>query len=312
MANEFIIKINKDRNGNDLSLTNMSLEAIEALHVFLTSLKDFAKLQENQNLRFTLRDGCIETAISYPEADEQIGDDINSILDGSSENNDFIRIFKSIQNKVQANGLDYSLTHKMNNVETDVTNIFKTKRFAYRRGPKKTWHQEVIFIDGVLIDNGGKVITNLHVETADAEYTIDSTREESKIVREFLYENVYLVAAKRYHDGEKPHYKFVDYYLSPEKFRQYKDFYQQINSDQTLAKYDKIYDTIMEIINGSGSINEVLKVMRLFNFSFTDRGIIRTILMALKPIDKTDNQKLKDLYDSLAKKLRETSTNNMI
>lgn len=313
MANEFIIKINKDKNGNELSLENMPLDAVDAITVFLTSLKDFGSLHNNQDIKFSLKNGCIETAILYPETDEEVGNDINNILDGSSENNEFIRLFKIIQDKVLLDELDCSILHKVNNnPPVDVTEIFRAKKFAYRRQTKKIWRQEIVFIDGLLVDNGGKTITNLHIETGNEEIVIVTTREEAKIVRNFLFDNVYVVAVKRYHVGEKAHYKYIDSYITPELYKYYKDFYSKIHSDETLKKYDIIYDTIVEILNSERSIGEVLKIMRLFNFNFCDRGIIRTILMALKPIDKSNNQKLREMYESLSQKLRETSTNNII
>ena len=42
--------------------------------------------------------------------------------------------------------------------------------------------------------------------------------------------------------------------------------------------------------------------MRLFNNSNSDKGIIRTILMALKRVDKTDT--ISEMYNNLASLLR--------
>lgn len=306
MANEFIIKINKDSKGNNLSLENMPLEAVEALTIFLNSLKELGSMENNQNITFSLREGCVETSICYPESDE-----LDKAIDGTSDDNEYTKWIKNIQNKILLNGLDYSLLlKKNNNPPVDITKSFKERKYSFKR-KQRNWNQEIVFINGMLVDNGGKNVTNLHVDTGTEEIAIVSTRDEAKIINKFLFENVYVVAVKRYYDDEKPHYKFVDYYLHKDKFNYYKDFYNKLMIDDSLEKYDIIHNELVNIING-GNIGESLKIMRLFNFKFSNRGIIRTILMTLKNVDKTNHKALAEMYDLLSEKLRIGSTNNVI
>ncbi|HXT82733.1 MAG TPA: hypothetical protein VN704_00035 [Verrucomicrobiae bacterium] len=309
MLNEFVIKINNDGNGNDLSLTNIPIEAIDALNIFLVSLKDFASQYKKENVRFAIKDGCIETVMSYPETETDIDKEIEELLDGTSVNNSSIKIFKSIQDKVKQNGLEYSIIHRVNGVEKNITSIFKDKNFSYKRGPKKEFKEEILFIEGTLYDAGGKVTSNIHVESNNEEFTINCTKEQAAKVR--VYNKVYVAVLKTSKEGRKPHYKCIDSYLKPEQFEYYEKFYKKIGSDKSLAKYDIIHDAILNILNeNEPKIGKALKIMRLYNFNFSDRGVIRTILISLKPF-KSD-RKISEMYQSLANTLRAGSKNNVI
>ena len=168
----------------------------------------------------------------------------------------------------------------------------------------------MVFIDGTLFNAGGKVSTNIHVETEDEEFTIDCMREQASIVR--VYNKVYVAVVKKWKVGVKPHYKCLDNYLTKEKFSHYQSFYNKILNDKSLAKYDTIHNEIVRIIkDGNLSNGEALKIMRLYNYETADRGIIRTILITLKPV-LNDNKDLSDMYQSLAKILREGSIHKTI
>jgi hypothetical protein len=311
VANEFIIKINTDRNGNEVSLSNMTIDVVEALNNFLVSLKDLAKLHNNENFKFTLKDGCIEAGIEYPETDVEIDKEIEELLEGKSENNNTIKIFKAIQDKVKLNGLDYTVLHTVKGVKKNVTEVFKSKNFAYKRGPRKEWNEEVVFIEGEIFDAGGKVKANLHIQTTGKEeFKLDCTKEQAGEIR--LYNKIFVSAVKKWKDEGKPLYTFIDNYLTQEKFTHYKEFYNKIDSDSTLSKYDVVHNEIVRILNDDTINNgEILKLMRLYNFEFSDRGIIRTILMTLKPVF-SDNKKLHNIYNELADTLRAGSKNNII
>jgi hypothetical protein len=288
----------------------MPLDAVEALNIFLTSLKDFAKLHDRSNIRFILKDGCIEAGIEYPETDVDIDKEIEDLLNGSSEDNLKIRLFKSIQDKVKQNGLDYSVTHKVKNINKNVTEVFKSKNFSYKRGPRKEWEEELVFIDGEIFDAGGKKNANIHVSFGNEELKIECTKEQANQVHP--YNKFYFSAVKKWKEDVKPQYMLVENYLTEDRFKKYRTFYNSIIEDNTLSKYDFVYNEIIRVINDDGINNgELLKIMRLFNFDFCDRGIIRTILMAIKP-KKAESKKISEMYKALADTLRKNSTNNVI
>jgi hypothetical protein len=296
MQNEFTIKINKDANGNDLSLASMSVEASSALVFFLNSLTELASSHNsNGNVTLCLRDGCVESTLVYPSDDLIIQNEINDIVYGNSNNNESIKILKQIQSKIKENGLDYTISHFYNNNSEDFTLLFKQRNFKLNRGPRIEWHESIDFLQGKLYEAGGKVKTNVHVENVNGEYKIECSQEQAKDLNKRLYDNVSLCVLKKQKANNKDIYELVDSYLKPEQFEAYKGF-------------DKIIG-ILE--NEEHPYGELLKLMRLFNYAQCDRGLLRTVLMAVKPI-KNNDEKVLLMYNAMAVILRAGSTHKVI
>lgn len=311
MPNEFIIKINTDSNGNPVSLNSMTIDASEALNLFHKSLTDFAKIhQEDSNIRIKLKDGCIEGILEY--SSDTITDEITNGINNNSVNNDTISFLKEIQNKIQDNGLDYSVFHKVNNQRIDYTTNFKSGHFIRRRGARQEWIESVQFLQGKLFETGGRVKTNIHIEFNNEEFKIECTQEQAKKLNERLYDVVYLSILKRQKFQQKDIYVFMDSYLKEEKFNEYKNFIHEFNSCVTLERFDLLHDKIVNIIEiNEKPFGELVKFIRLFTYQQCDRGTLRTILMALKPI-RNDDDKLLESYTKLAIILRTGSKNHII
>lgn len=312
MTNEFIIKIHKDSKGNELSLDNITIEAADALKVFLESLTDFAKLYASSNIKLSLKNGSIESCLSYSSVGNSMYDEINKVIIGESKSisNEKIKILKTIQDKIKQNGLDYSVIHKVNDEYLDITSTFKSKNFPFSRAIRHEISEDVEFIKGRLYESGGKVKTNIHLECEDGEYKVECSQKQAIEVNDRLYSEIYLSVLKRWKIGQKATYHLLDNYLAQDLFLIYKNFFEAVENDESLNKYDIVYDKIIEIIESGRNIREVLKVMRLYNYSQSNRGILRTILMTLKPYSK--NEDLSKMYNSLAQILRAGSSNNAI
>ena len=78
-----------------------------------------------------------------------------------------------------------------------------------------------------------------------------------------------------------------------------------------LIKYDIIHNNIVELINTNRD-NELLNLMEIYNHTDSNRGMLRTILMALKPIIKSQNNKIQESYKNLGDILRKGSTHGII
>jgi hypothetical protein len=313
MANEFIIKINKDSKGNEVSLSSMTYEAADALKIFIESLSDFAKNHQNSSeLRLSLKDGCVESALVYPESDTIVENDILSVINGESYNNEHIKLLKNIQDKIKLNGLDYSIIHKVNDESIDLTSIFKAKDFPLRRTKVKEWSEELLFLEGKLFNSGGKITINIHLETIDNDYKIECNEIQAKILNNFLFDKVYVSVLKIIKNNQKPTYQLIDIYLKKELFNEYSDLYKSIWEDKSLKRFDIIYNKITQTFNSTAISNgNISKIMRLFNHPHADRGMLRTVLMALKPIKNHEDLDM-DLYHRLAKILRSGSKNKFI
>lgn len=313
MANQFSIKITRGSDGKEVSLENMTIEAADALTVFIESLADVAKLhKDNSDIRLSLKNGSIEAVLTYPDSETEIDSDIEDAIEGKSYNGDFIKILKTIQSKVKANGLEYSITRKgKDNAIQDLTARFKDKDFTVKTGPRKEWYEEVAFISGRLFISGGKKNANIHLDAGSLDYIVNCTEQQATRLNRLLYSTVYVCALKKWKVGAEPTYSLLDSYIDSVAFLRFKSFYESINND-SLESFDIVHDKIVESVEkntrqGSG---ELVKLLRLFNHPQSDRGMLRTILATLKPI--RDNELIADLCKQLADILRAGSTHKVI
>lgn len=133
MENELKIKILSNSNGEKVSLDNISIDAADALKIFIESLSDFAKsYNDNSDVKLSMKDGSIETILTYPADKTEISEDIDEIITGKSFETHRTKLFKNIQDKIKLNGLEYSVLLKENNIEKDLTKNFKDKNFPLR------------------------------------------------------------------------------------------------------------------------------------------------------------------------------------
>ena len=102
----------------------------------------------------------------------------------------------------------------------------------------------------------------------------------------------------------------IDVYLEKNKFLEYKSLYETVEKNKTLDRFDIIHDKIENILNEDISNGELLKLMRLYNNPQADRGIIRTVLMALKRVDKSEE--ITFMYNTLATLLKAGNDNKAI
>lgn len=311
MSNEFKIKIVSDSSGNPVSLTNIPLDAADALKVFLESLTEFAKSYENDDIKLSLENGSIETGMIFPESEEYIIDDIDNIISGRSHDNFRIKLFKDMQDKILQNGLTYKVFLKSSGTEEEVTNNFKGRKFPMRR-PKKDKHYEINFMEGFLYEAGGKSKTNVHIQHDDNEFTIECTRDQAKQLNQRLYSSIYLSVTKKTINNNSFEYRLIDSYLKEESYCKYKNLHNSIIQGRTFEKYDILHYFIKDIIISDNEDNqELIKIIRLYDHLYVDRGILRTILMALKPIIK-NNEGLIPYFNRITETFRNGSKSKMI
>ncbi|KAB1231588.1 hypothetical protein [Chryseobacterium viscerum] len=306
MSNELKIKIITDSQGNDLDLSNITIEAADALKVFIDSMVDFAKTYSNtSNVKLKLDNGSIETALVYPD-EEEISNDIDDILSFRSSNQKRVEIFRTIQDKIQANGLTYQLFIERENEEVqDVTDIFKGRKFRKTR-QKIERSFSIEFIKGELWESGGKNKANIHIENHElgAEYKVECSKIEAKKLNDRLYSNVYLSVCKIIRSDADTEYRLIDSYLREGSFNYYKQLHEYLLMNNSIEKYDVIYNHIVDIFKDEQSPNEeIIKIIRLYNNDYSEKGILRTILMTLKPIIKKEVGLLPH-YEKLAETFR--------
>ncbi|MDV3776951.1 hypothetical protein CMU25_09410 [Elizabethkingia anophelis] len=310
MNNEFKIKIISNSEGNSVDLNNISLDAADALKVFIESLTGFAKSYDTEDVTLSLKNGSIEACLVFD--DKNIISDIKDITEYKSFEAERTKYLKAIQDKIKMNGLAYEVYIKEKGISTDLTPKFKAKNFPVRRGKIIPYKYEIVFLSGELFEAGGKSTTNIHILKGESEFKINCSRIQAQKINERLYSKVYLSVLKRWRKEEKIEYSLIDSYLSEDKYDFYEDFHTELKLRDTLEKYDLIHEKVVEIYENKNLENtELIKLMRLYDNQYSDRGILRTLLMSIKPI-LSQNEDLKYYYKEVANRLRRENSNNKI
>jgi len=310
MANELVLKISADSQGNAVNLNSIPIEAADALAVFLNSLKELAKLHDNPTeVKLSLRNGSIESVLEYPETDTELDIGIANVIEGRSSNNEYFKLLRDIQDTIKANGLTYEVVHKVSNTPRNLTAEFKAKNFVRRQGSRKKKEEEVVFLKGKLFESGGKRSTNIHLDVDDVDIKVECTQGQAIRLNKLLYSEIRLCALKKSKPGKHPSYLLLDSYASEESFRIFKDIHDSVNNE-TLERFDVIYNRVIEAIERPKVKGEIVKLLRLFKYPQVDRGIVRTILIALKPIRTQET--VVETYKELAGILRNGSTHKVI
>lgn len=313
MENELKIKILSNSNGEKVSLDNISIDAADALKVFIESLSDFAKNYDTSGIKLSLNNGSIETVFSFPAEDTEILTDINNILEGKSFSAHKTKLFKNIQDKIRANGLGYHVSLNENNIEKDLTQDFIINNFPLRRGARIPFKFEILFLNGKTYKAGGDVTSKAYVEIENKKYKIDCTKADVNAMGP-VYSDVYLAVLKKWKNEEDIDYKLIDNYHTENVYSYFKNIHDEFKKKDSLEKYDYLHDKVVQILEDENiHTNNIIKLLRLYNnqYSDKDRGILRTLLMSIKPILK-ENDELSYYYNEVAKRFKYGSKSKKI
>jgi hypothetical protein len=310
MANELFLRIRTDSRGNPVSLDNIPVEAIDVLTVFLESLSEIAKAQPNKDeVKFSLRNSSVGIALEYPEAETEIDEKIDDVIEGRSLNNEYYKALRNIQDKVKANGLTYEIVHTVNDVSRNLTEEFKSKNFVRRLGARKEKTDSVVFLKGNLFESGGKRSTNIHLAVGADDFKIECTQDQARRLNKLLYEDIRLCVLKKTVHGASPTYTLLDSYVSDKTYSLFKEFYESIDNN-SIERFEILVNKLIQAFEQPAMPGEIVKLMRLFNYPQADRGNLRAILVTLKPV--RDHERVVSLYKSLADYLRAGSTHKVI
>ncbi|TCC97487.1 hypothetical protein EZ449_21960 [Pedobacter frigidisoli] len=312
MSNELKIRIIQDSKGNKLRLNAITIEAVESLKIFLESFTTLANLYDNpSDFKVSLTKGSIESNLIPPTNNRQFNQDIKDIVNGKLGDKDKIKAFRTIQDRIKQNGLSYQVFWKINNKTNDLTNVFKGVNFRYKRNRLDT-EFETVFLKGKLFDAGGKTISNIHIEQFDEEFKIECSKDKVIQINQFIYNTVYISAIKSTKVNQRPTYTLIDYYHNQKEQSECEKFHKLILKTHGLEKFDIVHDKLIELLEND-NIQFISYLMNIFNNIHTERGIIRTILMTIKPFIKTQKLAMLNIgYESLSTTLRKESLNNRI
>ena len=295
--NKIEFKIKKDKNRQDVSLHNMSSSALESFTVFLSALNKIIKNTPNsENIKFEISEGsaCISAVGIADNQYMELERTFNDVVENKSENKELVDSWRTVQNTILLNGLEYEAFFIKDEEKKDLLEIFKTKpKFRVKRQRRESEYSLVFFI-GKLIAVGGKV-PNMHVECTNGEVKIIRCSEaEAKIVEGFLYTQVRLSIWSKNTIDSKSKYFFCDLYVNENHYNDFRGFIAA-NGNQEIEEVDylvNIHNKLRGYLD-KGEYGVANKFLRFFNHESVDVGSLKTILVITKNFK--DNEKIKDL-----------------
>lgn len=305
---EFHIK--KDASGKHVDLNNMSVNASKVLIKILESLNNIAQTADNEpdyNIKITKGSACISL-----EAPSKNFSSIANVIVPSSTNKKSIpkssRIVATELNKIRslisANGVEYDAILYNDGKKIDVIDRFLSgDKFKYKREPTKKRLFERQFVEGKLIEIGGKK-PNIHVQGLHETYTISCTEDQAILINKFLYKPVYLSVWTENVYGSKPTHQICDYYVDKALYDEYKEFTINLKKGSGTEPLHAIHNKLRSYYDKQ-EFGQAKKFIRLFIHDSINENYLQSILVISKAFKA--NNVLKDslnkIVEILEKKL---------
>lgn len=308
--NEILFRITEFDNGEEIFLDNMSIEVADKFQDFLKLFTDLAKLyQTNNDIKVNVYKGSAAFALKSNKSKiELINDDFVAICEDRLDNPDSARCLRKIQDEIK--NVPYKMELAIiidNNVKPYLSHFRRDKRFKVPVQARLRRISSIEFIKGELEEIGGKSI-NFHVllpETTTRIIVSCKDKSEAKRIGHYIFSNVFVVVQKN--ETSKIVRNFLDVYNSQQEFEYFMNWYEDIQSLEGIERYDKIYSTFEAILEDATKeweikLKRIRKHIRLFDSKHTEPGMLRTILIVLKPFK--DNLILSEYYTVFLDRLK--------
>jgi hypothetical protein len=313
MANNFEIRIVKDSEKKDAKLHAMSLEVAKSFLVLIEAVTRIVEnTPNNEHLTINVKEGSVKLLVEG-EGVEQLQENFINVVKGSTDKT-LVDSWRRMQTLFKQNGLTYEATISTLNKKTSVYDILKSNK-PLRAKPKKKQipKTNIEFIDGILLDVGGKN-PNIHVEIeGNKKFKINCTEENAIKAREYLYQKIYL-SCWSYKKLGKKEYDFCDSYIIKDDspFFKFKKFiYEFENAEDELDSLDMVYDECLNLLKLK-KYNSLKRFLKLFLYHGTDVNTLHTITILTQYFK--ENEDLKEyadrfemLLDNKVKNLNKTS-----
>lgn len=330
MPNELSIKITREKDGTPASLNDMSLDAAKSVKVFIESFTEYAKVRsKDSHIKLIDNGDSIDNILTLPEsiivenstlndspsedsnsAIESSASEILSVVNSESESDDLVKVFNLIRKRISENGLSYEVNLKYQNENVNLTEKFKSKnkRFATKQQEDLPMQEEVLFVKGEIYESGGKTVTNIHIKPESGkDISILCSKDQARKFSKRLYTNVFVSAVRQWKSPKDATMRLLDIYQDEEQFKRFEELYTNYTHTDSSERFDNLRKDLIENLTKYGVASpRILRIMRLYNHELSDRGIIRTILLVLKPL--RHEEAVKDLYHDLALVLKNGNT----
>ena len=285
-------KIITDSNGKKIELDNLTVEAAQALMVFVESLTKIAEQSSNpQQVKISVTPGSACVALEAPEAEiREIENEMKIVSRNKSTKREFVEPLRAIQVLISNNGLGYEANVIKNNNRTPIIDLFKQKkRFQLAQKERIKSEFGIAFFYGKLIEVGGKN-PNIHILIDDKKQTISCSEEQARMVNNLLYNDIKISAWEKKVKGQKSVYTFCDTYVDINLYKELKVFVDSNLKKEGTAPLKDIHYKLRDYFNDK-KFGEANKLLKLFSNDNIDIGRLRTILVITKSFRENDKLK---------------------
>ncbi|MFC3562152.1 hypothetical protein [Pedobacter jamesrossensis] len=302
--NKLEFKITKDAHGNEIELTNLTVEATESLILMLQSMKDIISNTpgaEGAKIQVVKGSATVMTVAST-EVIEHFHNDFNNILDKKETNPDIITPWRNFQNLLKANGLIYEANFYTKTEKISVEKKIKKAKKFQAKPVKRQSNFTIQFLKGKLMEVGG-ANPNIHLQDLKP---IKCSENQAIAVNKFLYQDIELLVRKRA-TTDIEEYTFCEFFINEEHKAYFKNLLHLLESK---SLDDFLFDLHFEIkkLLDTQQFGVVAKVIRLFDHPSIDVNIIKTILVITKSFaEETAIKEVRaKLYHTLKSNLTQT------
>lgn len=224
------IILEKDSNGKEIDLSNMSLETSKSVKEILESLINIAQSENDLKLSIGLEKGSAAHRICGSDKDMEVV--CNKLQDVTSKSKsrkkEYVDNLNVIRNNIENYTSKISLytyqdsTLMNKSIKTDLKPLFKDKFTSTKRSPEKN-NFELKFFKGRVQDIGGKS-PNFHLSNLNIpEETIHCSEKVAQSIAKLLYKDVNVSAWVQKRTGRSDLKNYCDIYIS-ESEKYYSDF----------------------------------------------------------------------------------------
>lgn len=276
--NSFELKVVTDRDGKNVTLGDMPIEAAKAFLTFYQAMVTLAELSGDENPRVGIKPGSA-VAIATGRTAELIEEKYDQVVAGECVDHEIVKQWRQVQARVQANGVGLEINAvSARGVRQLKADIKQAKTFV-KKPVKSKFSNSIKFISGKLTDMGA----NLHVTTDEGEkITIECEESIALQAVPYIFKPVWVaVWAKKATTGTSASYELCDVYNGEEQYNGFKDFFEDLEKESRIAGLTAIHQTIKAEL-AKDDFRALQKLLKLWNHSTTDIQTLKIILVITK------------------------------
>jgi hypothetical protein len=290
------IILNKDSEGNEINLHNMSLESSKAVRQILDALISLAEYEADLNLKIGMKQGSAANQLFGVHSElEVVYKKIEDAANSSPEReNHYVTQLNLIRNSIEHNS-DFDIIYSNQNKLRSIKPLFATRFRKTRLKPVIDNEFKIEFIEGHLELNGGRK-PNFHLVHNNISTTIECTQAEAQKVNTFLYQNIKISAWTKKR-ANRLEYNFCDIYAGKSEvyFYEFDKFLKDLSTKKGTEPFHFISEFLEDLYNRK-DYTGAKKFIRLFLTPYSLPIHLRTILVMSKAF-KDDDVLGPSLYD---------------